>query len=328
MISVARNLFKDGLLQTSGRDRPVQPKVTECLTLLRRSTLYQCMRWIKAGWKKAKADESVFRLMQVHLNELEVEGLIALAEQDRWLLNPIIRNIISSISHSMRLCMQQECPICIARHERLTRERGVVEEEERKRREAEEAHVKAAAHPPPALRKSLLFNAARLADKWKLKFRKGGIVLPFAHRPRPGLDLPRHDDAFDDYYGGPTVDELQEPFPEMLADGPTTEISEWAMWKDWGHRLMPDFAQLCYSGPPRNVSAHLLPRGKPPRQDPRDWTDAAGLARHFPFTMEVIEGDIGELVDNDRPGRVQPRAPDDEEESAASEGEVSVSRRR
>jgi hypothetical protein len=117
--------------------------------------------------------------------------------------------------------------------------------------------------------------------------------------PRPhlrGLILPFRRN-FDDYEGGPTLEELA-PLPEahlqfqpslmyickqiMLTPAP------YSLFKDYGYRLLPSFAQAFHLGEPILVEEHLCPVGLP--DPPKSLTD---------FLTWNREGRHGQLVSVD-----------------------------
>ncbi|KAG8217040.1 hypothetical protein J3R82DRAFT_7369 [Butyriboletus roseoflavus] len=92
--------------------------------------------------------------------------------------------------------------------------------------------------------------------------RSQAISLP-AQRYSP---LPMHD-SFDDYLQGPTLEDLQNAIQEnRLSRGGLR--SNWDYFRDYGYRILPDFAVTFNQQDPIHVSEHLLPIGKPEVQDP------------------------------------------------------------
>ena len=91
------------------------------------------------------------------------------------------------------------------------------------------------------------------------------MPLPAQHY----LPLPM-DDSFDSYSDGPTLEDLQFWVRENMED---CVRSSWDYFKDYGYRLLPDFAVTFNQQDPINVEDHLLPVGKPQFQDPSPWDE-------------------------------------------------------
>lgn len=69
------------------------------------------------------------------------------------------------------------------------------------------------------------------------------------------LPLPM-DNSFDDYFQGPTLEDLQSMIQEITGD---TMRSSWDYFRDYGYRILPDFAVTFNQQDPIYVSEHLLP---------------------------------------------------------------------
>ena len=102
-------------------------------------------------------------------------------------------------------------------------------------------------------------------------------------RPKCTIELPARahlrgllhpfDRDFDEYYTGPTLEEI-EPIETVMQYQPTmayfcnhVTTTPWTLFKDYGYRLLPCFAQLVDLGKPFKVGDHLCPVGleEPPR---------------------------------------------------------------
>ena len=82
-----------------------------------------------------------------------------------------------------------------------------------------------------------------------------------------GLNHP-FDALFDDYYNGPTMDALLTLPPEIMGYDASLVylanrilISPWSTFKDYGYRLLPNYAQNFYLGEPVMFKEHLCPVG-------------------------------------------------------------------
>ncbi|KAH7889117.1 hypothetical protein F5I97DRAFT_1923652 [Phlebopus sp. FC_14] len=78
------------------------------------------------------------------------------------------------------------------------------------------------------------------------------------------------DDTFDDYLDGPTLEDLQDVIRENKEGGIR---SNWDYFRDYGYRLLPDFAVTFNQQEPIEVEAHLLPIGEPQFQDLSAWDE-------------------------------------------------------
>ena len=86
---------------------------------------------------------------------------------------------------------------------------------------------------------------------------------------QPYIPLPM-DNSFDDYFDGPTVEDLQYA---ILENKEETLRSNWDYFRDYGYRLLPDFALTFNQQVPINVADHLLPIGEPQFKDPTPLDD-------------------------------------------------------
>ena len=88
-----------------------------------------------------------------------------------------------------------------------------------------------------------------------------------------GLQSP-FDINFDDYYNGPTLADLH-PIPQSIMGYDTSLVYlanrvtsiPWTLFKDYGYRLLPNFAQSVHLGAPMQFREHLCPIGlhNPPK---------------------------------------------------------------
>ena len=106
------------------------------------------------------------------------------------------------------------------------------------------------------------------------------------------LPLPM-DNLFDDYFGGPKLEDLQSAMQENKK---SSDRSNWDYFKDYGYRLLPDFAVNFNQQDPIQVSEHLLPIGEPEFQDP-SCSDTTFLHHHLPTNRmgkprEVLINDV------------------------------------
>jgi len=120
------------------------------------------------------------------------------------------------------------------------------------------------------------------------------------HIPTPtslrGRQLP-FEKHFDDYYNGPTLTDLH-PIPlsimgydtslVYLADRITT--FPWPLFKDYGYRLLPNFAMNFYLGKPLLFKEHLCPVGL---LNPPKWITAYHLPR---FSRDGVMIDTNDLL--------------------------------
>ncbi|KAH7917549.1 hypothetical protein BV22DRAFT_994939, partial [Leucogyrophana mollusca] len=72
-------------------------------------------------------------------------------------------------------------------------------------------------------------------------------------------------DSFDDYVQGPTLEDLQDV---LRNNGEGNVGSSWNYFRDYGYRILPDFAVTFNRQYPIYVEEHLLPVGEPEAQDP------------------------------------------------------------
>jgi hypothetical protein len=87
--------------------------------------------------------------------------------------------------------------------------------------------------------------------------------------PYPHQQFSSHDDQYDNYQSAPMLDALShvaDPPPSSLSS--TRQAELWALsnsvlWRDYGFRLNPDFAQMCFTGGAVQVEEHLCPSGLP-----------------------------------------------------------------
>lgn len=83
-----------------------------------------------------------------------------------------------------------------------------------------------------------------------------------------GLRIPS-DNAYDEYENGPTLEDV-EAIPDTIALGGELDLvylagqvitNPWASFRDYGHRIEPDFAQTFHLSSPIMVKEHLMPVG-------------------------------------------------------------------
>jgi len=105
--------------------------------------------------------------------------------------------------------------------------------------------------------------------------------------PSRGIRIP-FDRAFDDYEHGPTLEDLA-PIPETIMQfqpsiayiGNRATITPWDLFKDYGYRLMPDFAQTFDLGGPILLQEHLCVVGLPdPPKSALAYTNSTSFDRH------------------------------------------------
>jgi len=99
-------------------------------------------------------------------------------------------------------------------------------------------------------------------------------------RPKMGPELPKQtslrglnipfDIRFDEYYNGPTMDTLLTLPPEIMGYDASLVylanrilINPWSTFKDYGYRLLPNYAQNFNLGDPVMFKEHLCPVGLP-----------------------------------------------------------------
>ncbi|KAF8129371.1 hypothetical protein EV363DRAFT_1169043 [Boletus edulis] len=107
------------------------------------------------------------------------------------------------------------------------------------------------------------------------------------------------DNSFDDYLDGPTLEDLQDAIREN-AEG--NMRSNWDYFRDYGYRLLADFAVTFNQQDPINVEEHILPVGEPEFQDPssRDETVVHHLSTDRmgePCQVHVEDVDVMGMAD-------------------------------
>jgi hypothetical protein len=107
-----------------------------------------------------------------------------------------------------------------------------------------------------------LLSGPRRVPRWKL-----GVAVPVPVQSFVPINV-RSLHLFDDYDDGPTVEDVLA-YPSYVDNFPTnpfsqiTPLSNWEYFKDYGYRILPDFATIFNQQQPILVSEHLLPIGLP-----------------------------------------------------------------
>jgi hypothetical protein len=147
----------------------------------------------------------------------------------------------------------------------LREERAKVEEESKK--------IEDEGSEPDIPTEAFVFGDCTQARIGRFPRPKAGPSLPAVVSLR-GRQLPFQKD-FDGYYDdGPTLSDLQ-PVPQEIMGYDASLVylanritmTPWTLFKDYGYRLMPNFAQNFYLGKPVLFKEHLCPVGLP---DPPD----------------------------------------------------------
>ena len=97
------------------------------------------------------------------------------------------------------------------------------------------------------------------------RIKSQAMPLPAQHYLPFPLDY-----SFDDYFGGPMLENLQYAICENREGD---RHSNWDYFKDYGYRLLPDFTATFNQQDPINVEEHVLPVGEPQFQDPSPWDE-------------------------------------------------------
>jgi hypothetical protein len=104
--------------------------------------------------------------------------------------------------------------------------------------------------------------------KLKSPVKRHDSITPVQIPPQRFQPISPHENSFDDYYNGPTIEDLMtEPrhldnFPTNPYAHPVTR-SAWEYFKDYGYRIQPDFCTTFNQQTPIFVEEHLLPIGPP-----------------------------------------------------------------
>ena len=113
-------------------------------------------------------------------------------------------------------------------------------------------------------------------------------ILPQRYIPLPS------NDSFDDYTHGPTLEDLQYTIHHHKKE---EMRSNWEYFRDYGYRILPDFAVTFNQQDPIMVSEHLLPIGEPEVLDPAPWDET--IVHHLstnrvgePQQVLVTDGDV------------------------------------
>jgi hypothetical protein len=148
----------------------------------------------------------------------------------------------------------------------------------------------------------------RLAPPRRGAKRKANVDLPDQEF------IPLRDDYFDDYLGGPSLEDMQwlerqggcEAYP--IAWFPTlTQRSPWELFKDYGYRLQRSFSTMFNESTPFAVVDHLLPPGQAhplPQLEAGQDSRVVGLSYLLdntggPSTPESIQAFVQGKIDED-----------------------------
>ncbi|KAI9449509.1 hypothetical protein HD554DRAFT_2181041 [Boletus coccyginus] len=127
-----------------------------------------------------------------------------------------------------------------------------------------------------------LSNAARASCKRVKDWRLGTLQrFPRISQPVPldpyrGRRFLPHDDEYDEYNDGPTLEMLQQPEVYSVQTPPFLHIVQapaWIMWRDHGYRILTNSFQMFYLGEPIQIMDHVMTLGMVERSSPKDRRD-------------------------------------------------------